>query len=214
MGFLDDGTFLFPNVTDGRVEILNSSGIDIGNFATGLTTPAVIKEHPNGSVYVLDRGAGTILKYDQSGNLQDTVVSGLSSAVSFSFHTQGSILAMEGTGGSATITKFHNAVSAPGGGSTLFWNGSDHYGLPNLVTNARGFTVVPDGPTFLIFDGDEAGVGEIHEFMGNTYLNEFESSVGHNDLWGLGSTPEFIPEPATLGLMMLGGLMLLRRRRA
>ena len=32
--------------------------------------------------------------------------------------------------------------------------------------------------------------------------------------WGTGTPPEAIPEPATLGLLLIGGLALLRRRQA
>ena len=62
VGFLDNGNFLFPDNT-GKVHILNSSGQDIGDFATGLNDPTVIKEHPNGKIYVLDQGAGELKRY-------------------------------------------------------------------------------------------------------------------------------------------------------
>ena len=64
--------------------------------------------------------------------------------------------------------------------------------------------------------GEDFGLGESVDALGNIYISGFtDASLGGTSAgeWDAFVAKFVIPEPATLGLMVIGGLALLRRGR-
>jgi DNA-binding beta-propeller fold protein YncE len=166
------------------IEKFSSNGVDLGAFASGFSHIKGLAFDGAGNLYASDYDAGSIMKLDASGN-KTTFASGLVSPDGLAFGN-GNLYAADYNRG--RIDKFDAS-----GNSTAFATG-----LLN--------------PTGLAFDG---GGNLYASNYGNGTIMKFDPS-GNNTVFASGlSRPTFIavqiPEPATIGLMAMGA-MLVRRK--
>jgi streptogramin lyase len=164
------------------------------------TNSAGIAVEPGGTFYVSDNTAGVIRKYNSSGVQQgaDWSGNGLSTPSGVEIGPDGKIyVANDGPSINGSISRFLTDGTADG----------------NFATTVGRVYDLAFSPSGKLYAGNTLGANGIEIFSSSmTSLGTFNdaafSGAGSN-IYGLG----FVPEPSTAGLMGLGLLVVLNRRR-
>jgi len=108
----------------------------------------------------------------------------------------------DGAGASVTLVNLYDNLN-PGGPEALYLYGSG--GLDGLEIRGNSMLVIGDVPVYAWIDG---AMVDLHSLFGDDdVIIPFQDGGGFNDGWIA------IPEPATLGLLAIGALVMVRRRR-
>jgi len=197
--------FSYGNNVDSYINVSGSGVLSLKASDTTGRTMGFFKNSASGDVSVLTITgsqatveAGSLNMYCGSSNGQGTIrfVSDASGISTINLYSTGAGVVT--LGGSSTLDLV--LTSVPTSNLTLI-NIVDSAGT---INSARGLFKTTGGRT--LTEGAQFGV--YFDGVGYSYLLSYIGGTG-NDV-----TLTLIPEPATLGLLSLGGLAMLRRRRA
>ncbi len=198
------------NEGNGTVRQFSDSGADLGNFATGLNSPAYVTADPAGNVYVSNNGGYSVNEYSPQGNLMMTI--------STPFHpgdavvtASGNILVADYFGGKvyqySPTGQSLGLFSNPGLGRADFMALDSHGNLyvTDFGFHATGFVekISPTGVDeghFLTNVGGIAGIA--FDSSGNLYA-AFESQFSYN---GTDMIREYSASGQDLGLITATGI--------
>jgi hypothetical protein len=189
-------------VVDGGFHLDPSSDLSITGGATVQITGDFSYEYTSGSKLNADDG---ILQFHTAGDHQFEV-GGVDLDVGGS--TSGNlglgrlIVGDDGAGARVTLVNLYDNLN-PGGTEALYLYGSG--GLDGLEILGNSMLIIGDVPVYAWVDGTMV---DLHSLFGpGEVIIPFQDAGGFNDGWIA------IPEPATLTLLALGGLVVLRRKR-
>lgn len=198
---------------DGNLYVANTGNSTIVKYAPGggagtlfYTATAAVSDlawdAATDTIYALV-GYSSVVKVDSSGT-GTSFATGLSGAHGLAFNSAGELFSLNAN--QATIVKF----ASDGSFSTVARSGSNVYSYPkDLAFDA-------DDNLYLTntYVGNDSTQGNIARFVWNASTSTYEGSTltsfTSNNPYGL---LVVVPEPASLSLVALGGLMLLKRRR-
>lgn len=187
---------LFVGLENGSVLRYDMSGTQ-HSFGTVPGRARGIAFDSQGNVFVANEAGGTVYKFAATGGTPTIYASGLGCAQGLAFDYNGDLYV--GTGGylfsneldpGPTVVKLDSTAVVIDRGA---FAGTD--AINSVAVLADGFLYAPQGNKVLKIDG-------------NLDLVTTITIPAQDDVWGITATPE----PATLSLLALGGLALLRRR--
>jgi streptogramin lyase len=200
----------------------------ISTFATGFTGTACLAFDKSGNLYVSDDVAGTIDKITPSGAVSTFAT--VASPTGLAFNASGDLFVTSNA--IATISEItpSGAVSVfatiPGRGSWgLAFDAAGNLYVPDTSSSSAGiYKITPGGSISTFASGFCEPQFVTFDQSGNLYTDNYPNYVSEITPSGQISTFEtgpngpmvlagVTPEPATLSLLVLGGLTMLRRRR-
>lgn len=210
-----DNNVWIANSFGSTVTRLNSAGVVQATVAVG-STPTGVAVDSNGKVWVTNFGSNTVSRIDPTTNLVDLTVDLGPGATPYNYSDMTGSVLFGTTINSGTWREVYDSGDVMTDWEEIYWNTEAEADIPlgtNLVLEAR---VSDDQLTWTSYLPYDSG-----DFIGLTgrYL-EMRATFSRGV--GISATPvlsdvsvnfSVIPEPATLAVLTLGGVVALGRRR-